>query len=102
MEGTFEIPPFEPTNSTTSIPSDPLMNFSINESTGALTKVQEFAAGGMNPRHFSFNEDGSLVATALQADGRVVIIQRDVETGELGDYVGHVSIEGEVNCVIWG
>ena len=46
----------------------------------------------MNPRGFSLNEDGSLVASALQDDARVVIIQRDVKTGMLGDFLGWATV----------
>ncbi|KAI5868369.1 putative isomerase YbhE [Durotheca rogersii] len=99
-ENSFNIPNFDSSNST-EIPSDPIITFSINRGTGALAKVQEFAAGGRGPRHFSLNAAGDLAAVALQADGRVVVIARDVETGEFQDYVAHASVEGEVNAVIF-
>lgn len=54
--------------------------------------MQTAPAGGMNPRGFSLNEDGSLVASALQDDARVVIIQRDVKTGMLGDFLGWATV----------
>ncbi|KAH9993662.1 putative isomerase YbhE [Xylariaceae sp. FL0662B] len=99
-EYSMNITNFDPANST-EIVSDPLITYSIDQETGALTKVQEFAAGGSGPRHFSINADGNLVAVALQADGRVVIIERDVETGLLKDYVAHLDIGGEVVAVIF-
>ncbi|XXG98277.1 hypothetical protein Hte_004600 [Hypoxylon texense] len=99
-ENSFNITNFDPNNST-EIPSDPIITFSIDRATGDLTKVQEFPAGGSGPRHFSINADGDLLAVALQADGRVVIIDRDVETGELKDYVAYTNIEGEVTAAIF-
>ncbi|KAI1081582.1 putative isomerase YbhE [Whalleya microplaca] len=99
-EYSINITNFDPSNST-EIASDPLITYSIDRKTGALTKVQEFAAGGSGPRQFSINASGNLVAVALQADGRVVIIDRDVETGLLKDYLAYVDIEGEVTTVIF-
>ncbi|KAI0161050.1 putative isomerase YbhE [Hypoxylon sp. FL1284] len=99
-ENSFNITNFDPNNST-EIASDPIMTFSIDSTTGDLTKVQEFPAGGSGPRHFSINADGSLLAVSLQADGRVVIIDRDVETGELKDFLAYKDIEGEVTASIF-
>ncbi|KAI0900194.1 putative isomerase YbhE [Annulohypoxylon nitens] len=99
-ENTFNITNFDPNNSTL-IPSDPIITFSIDRATGKLTKVQEFPAGGSGPRHFSISADGTLLASALQADGRVVLIKRDVETGKLEDYVAYADIEGELTAAIF-
>ncbi|OTA59186.1 putative isomerase YbhE [Hypoxylon sp. EC38] len=99
-ENSFNITNFDPNNST-EIPSDPLITYSIDHVTGTLTKVQEFAAGGRVPRHFSINADGNLVAVALQGDGRVVLIDRDVKTGLFKDYVAYADIEGEVTAAIF-
>ncbi|KAI1386637.1 putative isomerase YbhE [Hypoxylon trugodes] len=99
-ENSFNITNFDPNNST-EIPSDPLITYSIDRSNGNLTKVQEFAAGGSGPRHFAINADGDLVAVSLQADGRVVLIERDVKTGKFTDYVAHGYVEGEVTAAIF-
>jgi 6-phosphogluconolactonase (cycloisomerase 2 family) len=99
-ENLLTIPNFDPANST-EIASDPLITFSIDETTGSLTKVQEFPAGGSRPRHFSLNGDGSLVAVGLQGDSRVVVIERNVKTGRLGRYVAHATVAGEVSAVIF-
>lgn len=99
-ESTLEIPNFDPDNST-AVASDPLINFAIDPQTGHLDLVQEAPCGGLFPRQFSINKAGTLVAVGLQSDGRVVIIERDVETGELGNFVAHASIEGEVTAVIF-
>ncbi|OTB06489.1 hypothetical protein M426DRAFT_20939 [Hypoxylon sp. CI-4A] len=99
-ENTFNITNFDPNNST-DILSDPIITYSLDRSTGNITKLQEFPAGGSGPRHFSINADGNLVAVALQADGRVVLIERDVETGLLKDFVAYKDIEGELTAVIF-
>ncbi|KAK3294766.1 Lactonase, 7-bladed beta-propeller-domain-containing protein [Chaetomium fimeti] len=83
----------------TVVPSDPLITFSIDATSGELTHVQTAPAGGANPRHFSFNSDGSRVASALQADGRVVIFERDTATGKIGNVVAEVDVAGMPNFV---
>lgn len=55
----------------------------------------------MGPRHFSFNEAGDLLAVGLQEDFRVVVMARDVETGEVGDIVAALDLEGEITCVVF-
>ncbi|KAI0403733.1 Lactonase, 7-bladed beta-propeller-domain-containing protein [Xylaria palmicola] len=99
-ESSLKIPNFDPKNST-EIPSDPLIIYAIDNKTGSLKKIQEFAAGGSGPRHFSINGDGNRVAVGLQGDGRVVIIERDVRTGLLKDFVASADVAGEVNTVIF-
>lgn len=90
-ENLLTVPSFD-AGSTATVPSDPLISFSINEATGALTLVQTAPAGGRNPRGFSLNKAGTLVASALQDDNRVVVIQRDVKTGLLGKIVAHATV----------
>lgn len=55
----------------------------------------------MGPRQFAFNAAGDLVAVGLQTDGRVVVMRRDVATGEVGEVVAAVELEGEVTCVVF-
>ncbi|KAK1759339.1 Lactonase, 7-bladed beta-propeller-domain-containing protein [Echria macrotheca] len=100
FDGTLTVPNYDPSNST-AIPSDPLITFSIDLDTGALAHRQTRAAGGVNPRQFSFNRDGTLVGVGLQSDSRTVLIARDPETGLLGDIVEAVSVVGLPNCVIF-
>ena len=99
-ENAFEIPNFDPNNGT-SIVSDTLINFSIDASTGALTAIQEVPAGGRFPRQFSMNADNTLLAVGLQSDGMVAVIERDAQSGELGEFVASAPVEGEVTCVIF-
>jgi len=92
---------FDATNST-KLPSDPLYSFKIDQRNGKLTHVDTASAGGVNPRHFSLNKDGSIVASALQSDGRIVLIARDVATGKLGDFIAHTDATyGMANSIIW-
>jgi 6-phosphogluconolactonase (cycloisomerase 2 family) len=85
------IPNFDAANST-ALPSDPIVSFSIDEKSGNLTLVQVAPAGGRNPRGFSLNKAGTLLASALQDDNRVVVIERDVKTGKLGKIVAHATV----------
>lgn len=90
----------DPTNRT-AIPSDPLLNFAIDKKTGNLTLLQEVACGGRGPRQFSLNKAGSLVAVGLQGDGTVVIRERNIETGLIGEVVSWTNVGGEVTAVIF-
>ncbi|KAG6188286.1 hypothetical protein E4U36_007015 [Claviceps purpurea] len=99
-ENTLSIPNFDPKNSTRII-SDPLINFSIDGDTGTLTKIQQVPCGGRFPRQFSINRAGTLLAVAQQSDGRVVLIDRDVETGRLGKFAAYANIPGQVTSVIF-
>lgn len=96
----FNIPSFDTTDGTL-VPSDTITSFSIDQKTGAISAIQRFPAGGDNPRHFSINKDGSLVASGLQGDGRIVIISRDAETGLLKEFVANAKVEVGVNCVVF-
>ncbi|OLN92807.1 putative 6-phosphogluconolactonase-like protein 3 [Colletotrichum chlorophyti] len=96
----FNIPNFDPNNST-QIRSDALVTFSIDHQNGHLNFTQIFPSGGMIPRQFSINKAGTQIAVGLQADGRAVIIDRDVSTGLLKSFIANISIAGEVVCVIF-
>jgi 6-phosphogluconolactonase (cycloisomerase 2 family) len=100
QENAFNIPPFDSSSQAT-IPSDTLVVFSIDPATAGLTFVQKTAAGGRGPRHFTTNKAGNLVAVGLQADSRVVVIERDVATGKLGKFLAAATVEGDVTTVIF-
>lgn len=76
------------------IKSDPIINYAI-EADGTLSLQQIFAAGGINPRQFSLSKDGSLVVSALQNSGHVALIKRDVQTGNLTEFIGAVHLGGQ-------
>lgn len=77
------------------------MTFALDQETGIPKLIQTSPAGGMQPRHFSLNKAGNLVAVGLQQDGRVVIINRDVATGQLQDFAASADVEGQVTCAIF-
>jgi len=85
------MPNFVGGNATT-IVSDPLISYSVDEKTGMLSIVDVSGAGGRNPRGFSLNKAGTMVASALQDDNRVVIIERDVKTRKLGKVIAHAAV----------
>ncbi|OIW24773.1 putative isomerase YbhE [Coniochaeta ligniaria NRRL 30616] len=96
-ENSLTFPNLDAAN-TTALISDPLVTFAIDDKTGQLSLVQIAPAGGRNPRGFSLNKAGTLVASALQDDNRVVVIERDVKTGLLGKIVAHATVgEGDGN-----
>ncbi|KAI9833341.1 MAG: hypothetical protein M1819_003736 [Sarea resinae] len=80
--------------------SDSLAQYRIRPD-GTLDFLGLHAAGGSFPRQFSINKDGSLIAVALQRSSRVVVLDRNVKTGEIGDLVAEAHVHGEVTCVIW-
>ncbi|KAF4999248.1 hypothetical protein FGRMN_2612 [Fusarium graminum] len=98
-ENAFKIPSFDSSNN--SITSDPLISFKIDGETGELALHQDVPCGGRFPRQFAINKAGTLVAVALQHDSRIVIIERDVETGMLGDFVAYAQLNGEVTAVVF-
>ncbi|KAI9151366.1 YkgB protein [Paramyrothecium foliicola] len=96
----FMLPNFDPTNST-QIVSDSIVTFGINSQSGLLKLSQVHPAGGRVPRHFEVNKAGTLVAVGLQSDSRVVLIDRDAQTGELQGFRASVNIAGEIVASIF-
>ncbi len=94
------VPNFDPKNAT-QIPSDPIITYTINQDTGALTWLQSFPAGGGVPRQFSINKAGTLLGVGLQGDGRAVIINRDPATSLLTGYAASINIAGPVTSVVF-
>ena len=81
--------------------SDPLITFSIQE-TGQLRFYQSQAMGGVHPRHFSFNKNGTLVASVAVNDKRVNVLERDPNNGMIGAIVATVNFNNESpNMVIF-
>lgn len=85
------------------IVSDPVITYNIDHSNGNLTKIQTFAAGGVNPRQFSISKDGRMIAVSLFADEskKVSIIGRDVRTGKLTEQIAELKVDGWPSCVIF-
>ncbi|KAH7078544.1 3-carboxymuconate cyclase [Paraphoma chrysanthemicola] len=81
----FNITNPDPSNSTT-IQSDSLVTFKPTAE-GKLEFVELVPSGGLHPRHFSFNDDGSLIAVGHQFSGTVLVYARDVETGKIAGQI---------------
>lgn len=82
------------------LPSDSLSTFKLQKD-GTLVFHQLWPAGGSYPRHFSLNAVGSLVAVGLQYSQDVVILERDVSTGLIGEPVARIPVGGNVTCVVF-
>lgn len=80
--------------------SDPLITFSIQKDTGKLNFLQDHPLGGVFPRHFSFNANGTLVAVVATSSDRVNIIERDPINGLLGAILATISVPAP-NMVIF-
>jgi len=91
------------TSTTPELKSDPIITYSIDHSSGNLTKIQTFAAGGVNPRQFSISQDGSMIAVSLFADESktVTVIGRDVHTGKLTEQIAALKVDGWPSCVVF-
>jgi 6-phosphogluconolactonase (cycloisomerase 2 family) len=79
-------------------PSDTLTTFRP-KSDGTLENTQSWASGGASPRAFAFNNKGDLVAVGLNR--RLVIMQRDVETGKIGQIVIDTMMGEQVTGIVW-
>jgi 6-phosphogluconolactonase (cycloisomerase 2 family) len=96
----FTIP--SPLDPTATIPSDSLLTYAINPSSGALTLIDAVAAGGSSPKQFSLNKAGDKIAVSVQNDGWVVVFERDAKTEKVGERVAVVRGlgEGGVVCTV--
>lgn len=87
------------------IASDSLATWAITSTTDGGAGPLDFQglspAGGSYPRDFAINKAGDLIAVGLQQTGRVVVFERDVDTGVFGEEVGSVDGLGGVTCVVW-
>lgn len=81
----FNITNPDASNSTT-IQSDSLATFKPTAE-GKLEFVELVPSGGLRPRHFSFNQDGSLIAVGHQTSGTVLVYARDVATGKIAGQI---------------
>ena len=100
-DSSFTIP--SPVTPNITIESDSLLTFSIDDLSGALTLTDAVPAGGSFPRQFSMNAAGNQIAVAVQTNGWVAILKRDVGTGRVGGFVAvleGLGLNGVV-CVLW-
>ena len=80
--------------------SDSLSTFRINDD-GTLELVQIAQSGGYLPRQFSLNKKGDKVAVGHQVNGTVVIWDRHIESGKIGQKLAEVKVSGPVVFVGW-
>ena len=72
-----------PLSLNTNIMSDTILSFAINHKNGQMKLVDEASVGGATPRQFSLNKNRDLVAVAMQNDGWVAVLERDVKSGRV-------------------
>ena len=63
--------------------------------------VQLWPSGGSYPRQYSFDSTGSLLAVGNQYSQNVVVLQRDVATGLIGEPVARATVGGNTTCIMW-
>ncbi|KAL8898390.1 MAG: hypothetical protein Q9207_006724, partial [Kuettlingeria erythrocarpa] len=99
-----DLPNPDPKNAT-KIASDTLASFTLpkaSDSSKALLYRGVSPAGGLFPRHFSINRKGDLVAVGLQNSGRVVVYERCLQSGKIGDRaLADIEGLGAVTSVVW-
>ena len=80
------------------LPADTLTTFEP-QADGSLKPVQSWTAGGMMPRTFSFNLKGNMIAVGTNQS--IVIMARDVKTGELGQTLSRDELGAAVTNIVW-
>jgi 6-phosphogluconolactonase (cycloisomerase 2 family) len=60
-----------------------------------------YPVGGSFPRSMSLNQEGDLLAVALQLSSRVVVFRRDHESGLIKVIAGSVAVDGQLTDVVW-
>lgn len=100
-DSTFALPNNQPGNAT-AIPSDSLATYVIQPN-GSVKFLQLWPSGGSFPRTFDINQVGDKVAVGLQNDGRIVVFDRDVQSGLLGSALAVLEGKdvGQVTRVVW-
>jgi 6-phosphogluconolactonase len=77
---------------------DSIAVFSINPSSGTLTKVQRASTGGSIPRNFALDPAGTHLLAANQKSDNVVVFKVDSQNGELSPTGETVNISAPV-CI---
>jgi 6-phosphogluconolactonase (cycloisomerase 2 family) len=85
----------------TDVSSDSISTFSLSTE-GKLGFVQAWPTYGLFPRHFSLNAAGDLLAVGNQNSANVVVLERDVATGLIGEVLAEAEVEGMVTSVVFG
>ncbi|CZT14758.1 uncharacterized protein RCC_00717 [Ramularia collo-cygni] len=80
--------------------SDSLSTWALKDD-GSFRFHQLWPTGGEWPRHFSMNAVGNFVAVGNQNSQSVVILERDVQSGLVGEPVAKITLGGNVTTVVW-
>lgn len=92
LDNSFTIPNLDP-NIADPEQSDSLAVFKVDDQ-GKLSYVNLYPVGCQSPRQIQTNRDGSLITAACMANDRVVVMQRNSTTGEIGQPVAHYTLPG--------
>lgn len=90
LDNSFTIPSLDPSNRTQEV-SDSLSVFKADNQ-GKLSFVDLYPVGCQSPRHIQANNNGSLLAAACMANNRVVVMERNKTTGEIGNFIANYSL----------
>lgn len=91
LDNSFTIPSLDPNNPTQEEQSDSLAVFKSDKQ-GKLSFVNLYPVGCQSPRQIQANNNGSLLAAACMANNRVVVLERNKTTGEIGNFVANYSL----------
>jgi 6-phosphogluconolactonase (cycloisomerase 2 family) len=81
--------------------SDSISTFALNKN-GTLSFVQLSPSGGLIPRQYSMNAIGDLLAVGNQNSMNLVIFERDIVSGKIGETpVVEVKLPGNTTYVAW-
>lgn len=90
LDNSFIIPSLHPNNPAQE-KSDSLAVFKADKQ-GKLSFVNLYPVGCQSPRHIQANNNGSLLAAACTANNRIVVMERNKGTGEIGKFVANYSL----------
>jgi 6-phosphogluconolactonase (cycloisomerase 2 family) len=77
-------------SNSTAIMSDSIVTFKPTKD-GKLEFLDLSPSGGISPRHFSLNQDGSMIAIANQMTKNIVVYSRDLQSGKMGQQIASAS-----------
>jgi 6-phosphogluconolactonase len=81
--------------------TDTIAVFSINAESGRLTMLQQIAAGGKLPRHFTLDPTNRWLLVANQDSSNIVVLKRNPQTGFLTSLNREISVGSPV-CLVFG
>ena len=74
--------------------------FNVNRQTGALTKINDAASGGMGPAHLSVSRNGKWVYTANYTSGHVGVLPVNAQGGVGAPVDTQKAVPGQAHHVI--